>query len=83
MKTLQPGDIVFYHAADGRRFRGRVADYLPMRSRGEEMWIPVCKRSGRIAHLFPRSALRKAPARRDVFPCPIESSQNSGSMTHT
>ena len=59
-RALSPGDVVIYRAG-GRRMRALVAVHLPMRTRGEELWVGICKRGdGRKVHWMPRSALRKA-----------------------
>ena len=57
-KVLHPGDRVIYKL-HGHNFHGTVADYLPLKTKGEDMIVPIFKRSELITTDFKRSELRK------------------------
>jgi hypothetical protein len=62
-RALKVGDAVSYRVG-GRRMRGLVVAYLPLRARGEEPRVAVTKRNGSAVHWMERKALRKLPAPR-------------------
>ena len=41
--TLNPGDRAYFISANGRKLRCEVADTLNLKSRGEEMWVPIIR----------------------------------------
>jgi hypothetical protein len=50
------------------KLRGRVADFLPLPSRGEVPLIPIIKRTGKKVHWIARNEIRKAPTRKGATP---------------
>lgn len=60
-KTLLAGDRVYF-VQNGLKLRARVADYLPLKTRGEEPVVPVIRRKTCVWKK--RSELRKLPERK-------------------
>ena len=66
MNPLLPGDRC-YIVLNGRRLRGVIGDYLPMRARGQvgkQAIVPFQR--GKVIRWVPRGDLRKLPAKKEL-----------------